>query len=200
LERLYDKEFNTVFIHCKKAFEDADKVLTIEPNNYKAYFVKGRAKFKLKDYVGAAQEFSNSIQFDLDNKMLEKNYFLRAKTYYELEKYIKTIKDCNSCIKAFNDGFSFGELNYYKALSKEKLFGTKFAMNDFSKAGEAGFEKAYKEIDARLYKTGYPYLSVFKSVFGRIFIITVAILIALTFTIIVIKKYRNRRKTAHNKM
>ncbi|WP_321374414.1 retroviral-like aspartic protease family protein [uncultured Draconibacterium sp.] len=200
LEREYEKEFNIVYQHCQKAFDDANKVLSLRPNDYRAYHLKGRAKLKLKDYTGAIFEFNNAIQFDNEHKDTEKNYFLRAKTNYELDKYIKTIKDCNFCIKASKNGDFIGEAYYYKALSKENLFGTKFAMNDFSKAGEASFEKAYKEIDARKYKSVYPYLSFFESIFGRILMITVVILIALTFTILLIKKIRKRKKTAHNKL
>ncbi|MGE0019004.1 MAG: retroviral-like aspartic protease family protein [Draconibacterium sp.] len=198
MAREYEREFNLVYQHCRKAFDDANKVLSLSPNEYRAYHLKGRAKLKLKDYTGAIFEFNNAIQFDSERKLTEKSYFLRAKTYYELDKYIKTIKDCSSCIKSSKNGDFIGEAYYYKALSKENLFGTKFAMDDFSKAGDVGFEKAYKEIDARKYKSKYPYLLFFKSIFGKALIITIAIAFVGTIIILIIKGIIKRRKIVHS--
>ena len=199
-EQMYKTELNEVFQHCQMAFGDADKVLSIDPDNVGAFYVKGRAKMVLKDYTGAVLEFSKALQFDKESKNSDKNFLLRAKAYYELNKYSKTIKDCSSCIEVSDSRNLIGEAYYYKALCREDLYGTKYALEDFSKAGEFGYKKAYEAIGEREYKWKHPYKRFFDSITGGIIIISAIFLVLMTFTILLIRKIRKnrRRKKAHN--
>lgn len=198
LEQRYKKELNEVIQHCQIAFEDADKVLSIEPDNVGAFYIKGRAKLVLKDYTGAVQEFSNALRFDKENKSSDKNFLLRAKAYYELNRYSKTIKDCSSCIDVSKSRILIGESYYYKALCKEDLYGTKYALEDFSKAGEFGYNKAYEAIGERKCKWKYPYKSFFDSLTGGIIILSIVITFIVISTILLIRIIRRKRKKAHN--
>lgn len=194
LEQKYKKELNEVFQHCQTAFGDADKVLSIDPDNVGAFYVKGRAKLVLKDYTGAVLEFSNALQFDKANKSSDENFLLRAKAYYELNRYSKTIKDCSSCIDVSNSRDLIGEAYYYKALCKEGLYGTKYALEDFSKAGEFGYKQAYEAIGEREYKWKYPYKRFFESITGGIIIISIVFLVLVVFTILLLRKIRKNRR------
>lgn len=191
----YEDEFNLLYKHCHAVIEDANKVISIQPNDFRGYYLKGKAKFKLKDYLGAVSEFDQAILFDLDNRMMDESYFNRAQSYYELNKYIKTVKDCNSSIRISPSG----EAYLLRAKVIERLIGTRFAMNDFSKAGELGSKEAYKEIEERRWKYDYPYTSIINSAVGIICSRLIVLVVIVLLTVITIKKIKKRNRAKYNK-
>ena len=73
------------------------------------YIERGVEKFKLKDYTGAINEFTKSIQIDVNN---EAAYIKRALAKKELEDYRGAIADFTEFISLINNKHSYNNKQY----------------------------------------------------------------------------------------
>lgn len=70
-------------------------VLAIDPFNYDARLLSGKANYQIENYPEAEKEFTTILR---STNMFEP-YYLRGKTYFELEQFELAIRDFNSALK-----------------------------------------------------------------------------------------------------
>ncbi len=128
------------------AIQDWNKVIELSTGKQLtgAYYSRGRCKLALEDYRGAILDFDKYIS--LDSKVSYKSvYSLRADAKYSLKNYKGALDDYNKAItvdpKDSDAYYSRGLIKYFYL--KNKIAGCE----DWSKAGELGFEKAYETIN-----------------------------------------------------
>lgn len=103
--------------------------LSIENDkNYDAFYYRGMAKSKLKDFEGALDDYSKAVEL---NPNTENNIVSRAKANYKLKLYKNAIEDYSRVIE-LNPNNSY----YYRlrAESKLNLKQYSYALEDFNKA------------------------------------------------------------------
>lgn len=77
------------------AMELFNRVVSLKPNEYEAWFLMGKAKFHLDDFEGAEQDCTSAI---LLNPYIRDIYELRAMCRVRVEKYDSAIVDYTSAI------------------------------------------------------------------------------------------------------
>lgn len=119
------KYFQYTLKDYKKAIEDYNMVLKINPEYDFVYTEKANCKLSLNDKEGAILELSNSLLWSNDNPEL---YKLRAEIYSTLKMYHNAIKDYT--IALYN---SPQEINYYlsRAILYSKMDDPVSAIRDY---------------------------------------------------------------------
>jgi len=103
-------------------------VLTKNPNVDIAYYNRGLAKYDIKDYTGAMEDFNKSI---ILNPYKSDEYNSRAVIKYQMKDYNAAIEDCNKAIKLD----SMNEDSYFnRGLAEMQINKLNDALNDFSKS------------------------------------------------------------------
>ncbi|MCC6864981.1 MAG: trypsin-like peptidase domain-containing protein [Ignavibacteria bacterium] len=113
-----------------KNYKDAEiyftKYLENFSNDITAYYMRGYARFKLKEYRKAISDFSEVLQ---ENKT-SKSYFYRGNCYYSIKEYYKAREDYTNALEQepdsyeiyFNRGYAnFRLKKYLEAVSDWKL-------------------------------------------------------------------------------
>lgn len=114
------------------ALDDINNILSIDPNNISAYMERSTVKRKLKDEIGATEDFEYA---GVLLKKLDKG----LKAYQKgLDKY--NASDFREAIKHFSDAISFNVdtsgAYYYRGLAKRYNGDYRAALPDFNKAIE----------------------------------------------------------------
>ena len=99
-----------------------------DPTNSIAYLYRGLAKFQLKDYQGAIQDYSKCIELDPNNKDA---YRCRAFAMEELKDYQSAIQDYSKLIE--HDPNDQAAYLYLRADAKENLKDYQGAIQDYNK-------------------------------------------------------------------
>jgi tetratricopeptide (TPR) repeat protein len=138
-----------------KAIVKYTKIIESNPKNIKAYLLRAKAKYNLKDYSGAIADYDKAIELDPQNPKAFYDrggiYSLKGHRYYP-----KAIKDYDRAIALKP---KYREAYYRRGLIKIDLNrmthkigiyyppekDRKDACIDFRKAGELGYD-AYNEI------------------------------------------------------
>jgi len=121
----------------KRAIQDLNKAIEIDPNSNETYFDRGFAKGKLGDYKGAIQDFSKAIEIDPNYVSV---YFNRGFAKGELGDYRGAIQDYSKAIE-LDPNYAIAYHN--RGFAKIKLGQKDSGCQDLSKAGEMGDMDAY---------------------------------------------------------
>jgi len=103
-------------------------ITSCRQDNANHHFKNGSAKFQLKDYNGAINDFSRAIALSINYK---EAYYARAISYGILAKYDKALEDFNKVLQldpTFKDAYM--NRAYY---AKEKTGDFKGALQDLNK-------------------------------------------------------------------
>lgn len=143
---------------CKKAVFYITKSNDLVPK-YTNYVIRALAKLKLEDYNGVIGDCNKALiwknpekspencepyftSFSLEYDVLD-IYPIRAYAYARLAKYTNALADYNIAIKNNKEN---AECYFFRGITKLNLNQYLSACQDFSKAGEYGYEKAYDYI------------------------------------------------------
>ena len=128
------------------AINDYDRIIELEksakPRVYKmstVYNNKAYCLVGLKEYEKALPLVTKALEMDKSEFYI---WDTRGELYYHIGEYEKSIKDMDKAIKIQKNANSY----YFRALANLKLDKKSKACSDFSKAGELGEIKAYKQI------------------------------------------------------
>lgn len=86
------------------SMEMFNRVASLKPNNYEAWFLMGKSKFHLEDYEGAEQDCTRAI---LLNPYIKDIYELRAMCRIRMEKFDSAAVDYTSAIELDKDNRDF---------------------------------------------------------------------------------------------
>lgn len=107
-----------------------------------AFNIRGASKMELQDYRGAISDFSESFQYN-SQKGNSQLLFSMGVCKFQLKNYSGAKIDFNKVI-AINA--TNAKAYYYRGGCNYNLDLKESACKDWSKAGELGFEQAYKDI------------------------------------------------------
>ncbi|MDR2490358.1 MAG: tetratricopeptide repeat protein [Spirochaetaceae bacterium] len=99
----------------KKAIGDFEQALKLDPDSYKSAYYSGIVRSCLKEWQGAADDFSKSLTIYPYQVFC---LFRRAQVYYHLEDYPMALSDCESALDLDHE---FEQGKRLKALLLEKL-------------------------------------------------------------------------------
>ena len=127
-----------------KAVNDLTTALRLDPNQYKAYRMRGLVRAQLGDWAGAREDCSAALQFQPSSAEL---YNLRGTACYRLEDYAAALANFDRAVSL--DGRR-GESFYNRGLAKRRLGKLEEALEDFQRALELkpAFVEARQNIDA----------------------------------------------------
>jgi len=118
------------------ALQACNRAIAVNPGFAKAYYLRGKACFHLKDYKGAIKDVNKAAQLHLQNENI---YLVRAYARLALHEYAIAIQDFNKAI-VFNPGNSLTW--YHRGYTNLQLHNKKKARTDFSKAIELGIKES----------------------------------------------------------
>lgn len=181
----YPKDFATysdrAFIrmerqNIKEAIDDFTKAIELNPNiQYKDYLDRGKAKYLTQDYVGAKNDFYNSIEIEPNSIELLfslSNFYNEHENCSEAIIYLNKILILdnrnkqvylnrgftNNCLEKYDEAINdlnmyiavdpnFGHTYILRGYAKYHLGLTEESCNDFNKAKELGEEDADEFIE-----------------------------------------------------
>lgn len=109
-------------------------------SRFSAFMLRGKAKYRLSDYAGAARDFSAAV--GLEPKAGEA-YRERGRVKYHLADFAGAMSDVSEALKLDpNDGLAF----YVRGVIRHTQGDREGALKDFSTAGELGVKEAYDMI------------------------------------------------------
>lgn len=123
------------------AIADFSEAIKLETNYKEAYYKRGKAKAKLEDFRGAIADFNNAIKNNSNYTII---YYDRGNAKFDLKDYEGAILDYTKRILLYPDDCS--EEYFNRGLAKICLKQKNSGCLDLSKAGELGYEGAYKAI------------------------------------------------------
>ena len=124
----------------KKAMENYNKAINLNPAYQKAYKGRGRVKAKMEDYYGSIEDFTKATEVD---KNYADAFFNRGLSYLNLKDYAASITDFTKAIELNSKDYqAYAE----RGEAKFQLADKKGACSDWSKAGELGYFKIYDTI------------------------------------------------------
>jgi hypothetical protein len=116
-----------------KNYKDAEvyfsKYLDKFSNDLSAYYNRGYARFKLKEYKSAISDFS----LVLENTGTSDSYFYRGNCYYSLKDYKKAYADYTKALEQEPDGF---DILYNRGYASFRMKDYQNAINDWKKTLE----------------------------------------------------------------
>jgi len=108
------------------AFSDINRAVKNDPNNAKAYYMRGyQYLYQKRNFDLAIQDFTKCIQMKPD---INEAFFYRGLAYHEQKMHVEGIKDFTECIKS--DKRNTDAL-FLRALSKSELKDLQGAINDY---------------------------------------------------------------------
>ena len=115
----------------KEALADFTKAIELDPDDAYAYYTRGNAKKKLKDYYGAINDYSKAIELKPDYAFA---YVNRGNVKFKFSKdYKGAIEDYSRAIELDPD---YKPAYYNRGNAKYKLKDYKGAIEDYSRAIE----------------------------------------------------------------
>lgn len=132
--------------NAKDAVEYLNQAIDKDPENAKAFNMRGAANFELKDYASALLDYEKAIKLDPENY---KPYFNRASVKMEKSDWEGALDDCAKASKIQPDT---AEIYVKSGIIHAALLKIPEAINDFDKA----LKLNPKEINA-LYNRGNIY-------------------------------------------
>jgi len=104
------------------------------PNNALLYLNRGTARSSLRDYQGALNDYTRSIEM----KPTSIAYSNRAKIYAALKQHQQALKDFSEAIRINQDwgGSNLGAAFYSRGELQSKLGNTKSAISDFKQSAK----------------------------------------------------------------
>lgn len=112
------------------AVEDYNRAIELNPNEHRAYLLRGNTKAELQDYSGAIQDYNKAIEL---NPIEHLAYFLRGLVKSELKDYRAAIEDYSEAIELKpNDADAY----YSRGSAKAKLQDYMGALQDYNKVIE----------------------------------------------------------------
>lgn len=116
-----------------KNYTDAEvyfsKYLDKFSNDLSAYYKRGYARFKLKEYKMAISDFSRV----LENSVTSESYFYRGNCYYSLKDYKNAYSDYTKALENEPDSY---DILYNRGFASFRLKDYQSAVNDWQKAVE----------------------------------------------------------------
>lgn len=116
-----------------KNYTDAEvffsKYLEKFSNDVSAYYNRGYARFKLKEYTTAISDFSTV----LENNGTTESFFYRGNCYYSLKDYKNAYADYTKALALEPDNY---DIYYNRGYASFRLMNYKGAINDWKKAVE----------------------------------------------------------------
>jgi len=115
-----EAEYNLKNSLNDEAIMNLDKVIVLNPTNDEAYYMRGMAKFDLKDYAGSLQDANKTLELNPDYIPA---YQLRGDSYTFLKDYVKAEADYNyllsqtpdDIVAVYRRGLMYLENGNYKA-------------------------------------------------------------------------------------
>ncbi len=132
---------STLLFGCKihkHTTENGDNSTNITAQDY---LKKGNEQLDLKNYKEAITELNKSIELDAENG---EAYAYRGMAKYNLKDYKKAITDFDIALKFLPD---YGEVYDLRGVCKGELGDKTGACEDWNKAFDLGFNKAYDLIE-----------------------------------------------------
>ena len=130
---LYDAQTELTRNNYFEAIKKLNICISINPSEYKAYFLRGVCKYYLNDNLGAKQDLHLSIS--IYNPMVYEAYHYLALVKYRLEDYEGAIRDLD------------------KVISKQSDDPQLFVERAFAKLGRMDFKGAISDCDKTLSMT-----------------------------------------------
>jgi len=131
----------------RKALQEFDKVIQLDPNNYRAYFWRGRVHIKLKRYSNATVDFQMVIKLKPDYAEAYDNL---GWLYMQLVEYDESIKYLSKSLELKpNDGWAYytrGRCYFQKGDLQKALKDTKTSCSLGYKKGCQAFKEFREEI------------------------------------------------------
>lgn len=115
------------------AIKTFDKLLLIDPANYKAFYERGRAKHELKRYVEAIHDFSKALEI---NPKFTKAYYIRGYTKFIIGNFRGAVGDFNRTLE-LNPKSALAYA--YRGEAKINLGEKKNACDDWAQAFQLGY-------------------------------------------------------------
>lgn len=125
------------------AIADYSQAIDLNPKMGEAYFKRANSKAALKDTRGATQDYLKSISLDKNNKKAHYNLGVMQMQHTNYSEAIYHFD--NATVLDNKWGLAF----YQKGVAKIKAGLLDSGCIDLSKAGELGFEQAYKAISKK---------------------------------------------------
>jgi tetratricopeptide (TPR) repeat protein len=129
-----------------KNYRDAEiyfsKYIEKFTNDVSAYYNRGYARFKLKEYKNAISDFSTV----LDNGGSSESYFYRGNCYYSLKDFKSAISDYTKALEQEPDNY---DIYYNRGYANFRIKNYKDAVNDWKKTIELNPEYE-KELSAKI--------------------------------------------------
>ncbi len=124
----------------REAMTDFNSAIELDTALAVAYFKRGNCKSDLKDTRGAIKDYKQAIKF---NPSYAKAYYNMAVMEIRLKNYFVAVKHYDKVIELEP---KWAMAYYNRGIYKMKIGMQDSACEDFSKAGELGFSKAYSAI------------------------------------------------------
>jgi TonB family protein len=147
--KLFSGEDATSLDDC--AFDALDEAIRLNPNNYRALFLRGFGYRQKKFFSEALEDFGKAIEVNPRN---HETYNYRAKIYAESREYQKAIEDMTKAIESAPTGYFLLE-DYYYDRGDYYFQSSQFekALSDLNKAISFDYHNAvYYSKRAEIYK------------------------------------------------
>ncbi|WP_371718568.1 GUN4 domain-containing protein, partial [Anabaena sp. UHCC 0204] len=116
-----------------------NQALNINPNLYKAYYVRGKFRFQIGDVSGAFEDFNIVLKFDPDYALniytyLAEVYYYRGNYYSEIGNNKNALENLNlaaNLYKRINNKFSYGSTINYIQYVQSKYFEYNFEDDEY---------------------------------------------------------------------
>jgi len=121
-------KYKLYYYKYSEAIEAFNTVIEHQPNNAKAYYLRGIAKYNLGDFYGAEEDYSQTIDIKANYAQA---YYYRGMTRIQLYNFQGAIKDFNQTLSFIT---SDAELYIQRGFCKLRLEKFESAIKDFDKS------------------------------------------------------------------
>lgn len=121
-------KYKLYYYKYSEAIEAFNTVTEHQPNNAKAYYLRGIAKYNLGDFYGAEKDYTQTISLKANYAQA---YYYRGMTRIQLYNFQGAIKDFNKTISFIT---SDAELYIQRGFCKLRLERYKAAIQDFDRS------------------------------------------------------------------
>jgi tetratricopeptide (TPR) repeat protein len=130
--------YNNIINRDELIINYLNQALNINPNLYKAYYVRGKFRFQIGDVAGAFEDFNIVLKFDPDYALniytyLAEVYYYRGNYYSEIGNKKNGLENLNlaaNLYKRLNDEFSYKRTIDYIEYVESKYVEYNFDDND----------------------------------------------------------------------
>lgn len=119
---------NIIAGNTRAGIADLDKAISVDPQKYEYYNIRGVAKSGLKDYTGAIKDYTSAININPDFITAYKN---RLHARSKINDYAGIVADCDKLIAYDPDNPDYW---FQRSAAKRNLSDIKGATEDYNKA------------------------------------------------------------------